>query len=66
LGNNRIRQKLQELGKTVGWLARRTGMDSAKICHLMDGTIPNPTIKTCIRLARGLHCKVDDLWPTEE
>jgi len=41
-------------------LSRKIGMTPQQLSEVTR--LANPTIKTCIRIARGMGCKVDDLF----
>lgn len=59
---NHIQAKLNTLGKSQSWLSVETGLANTYINNLTLGKIPNPTIRTALRIAKALGCKAEDLY----
>jgi len=59
---NQIRAHLTTLGKSQSWLASQTGLANTYINNLTSGKVANPTIKTVLKLAKALGCRVEDLY----
>ena len=58
----KIKERLDELGKSQGWLARATRKRSSYINRLANGKIENPRLSICLHISEILNCTVNDLW----
>jgi len=58
---NSIRERLEKLGRSQGWLSRETGIGRNHLSKIVNGHY-NPQLLTAKLIARSLHCLVDDLW----
>ena len=63
-------KKLEQLRKAAGLtqqeLGRISGIPQCSISQLERGVSKNPRIDTASRLARALHCTVEDLIEKED
>jgi len=60
--NKRIQKRLDELGKSQGWLARETGFTREYINKIISGKVSNPGIKNCKKIAKVLGRYPFELW----
>lgn len=59
---NKIRKRLEYLGKNQTWLAKKTGLKLEYINRLVLNKISDPRISTAYKISRILGCRVEDLW----
>lgn len=52
----RLRRKMNQQE-----LATASGVPQPMISDIESGNVPNPTVKTMYKLAKGLKCIIDDL-----
>jgi len=62
VNNNKIKQRLKEMGKSQGWLARETGFSREYINKIISGKVSNPGIKNCKKIAKVLGRFADELF----
>jgi len=60
--NNKIRERLVEIGRSQGWLARQTGYSTEYINRIVNGKLKNPGIEACKKIAKILGRMVEELW----
>ena len=61
---NLIKQRLERLDRSIGWLSRETGVDRVHLGRIIKRQ-HNPNLRTAIRIAVALKMIVDDLWILE-
>lgn len=58
---NSIKERLEKIDRSQGWLSRRTGIDRTHLGKIVNGT-HNPGLLTAKKIADALTCLIDDLW----
>ncbi len=57
-----IKAKREELGLTQEQAAVLAGVTVSTWRVIERGTIENPTMKTCLNIAKTLQCGLPDIW----
>jgi len=58
---NKITEKLSEIKKSQGWLARQSGLADSYVNRICRGFI-DPRISTAFKITKALKCQIEDLW----
>lgn len=65
LGMTKLKQnldrKMKEQGFNMNSLARRADMEVTAIKHIIGGQTLNPKIDTIAKIAKALHCSIEEL-----
>jgi DNA-binding XRE family transcriptional regulator len=59
---NKVQERLNEIGRSQGWLSRETGYSREYINKIISGKVPNPGIDACKKIAKALGRYVEELW----
>lgn len=69
---NKIAKRLGEINKNQKWLVKRIEylypddpIRQENLSRLISGRVPNPTVETCIKVAKALGSFIEELWYLE-
>jgi DNA-binding Xre family transcriptional regulator len=57
----RVKEVIEEQGKTVGWVARKAGLSDSVVRRMVKDPSYMPQVNTMMQVARVLKCRVEDL-----
>lgn len=60
-----IRERLREMGKSVGWLADQIGRGGPQVSKIARG-VTIPGLALAYEIAAALHSTIESLWVIEE
>jgi len=60
--NPKIRERLEEISRSQGWLAEQTGYTTEYINRIINGKVKNPGIEACKKIAKALGKLIEELF----